>query len=491
MFHSWRSKLREAERALAAGDLRRAASEVRSGGLVQFRPGRKLAERVQLALIEHGEQRAACGDFAQAWGDFSAAASIDLAERRDALARRTHRLVDLTVEHADELLRAGKPVLARQTAELVSSRRILDRRIDQIRKACSTITRSDQLAAAGRIAEARTGLAETLTQRPDLDYLQARMESFDHQQSELKSLSSQLRDALTGSHWTAARQLSQRMLGIAPHYQLAIDTLRRCDDVVQRRAAVNPAVESTVSAAESPTIVFPAEQRPSPQATLSGDGNGAAGLAEFSESEYRTLDDEPRLEIAGKMLWIDGVGGFLVCVGDRATVGQALGDRRVAIPISGDLRRQHARIERHDEAYVIEPLAETWLDDQRLAGPAVLADGNILTLGGGVRLRFGLAHPLSRTARLDYASRHRTLPWSDGVLLMADALVLADTRQAHVRCPGWSQPLVFHRRGEHWTCRYSGAFEVDGQAAEGLATLPPTCRISGEDFAVTLEAIGR
>src|SRR5947199_188754 len=41
-------------------------------------------------------------------------------------------------------------------------------------------------------------------------------------------------------------------------------------------------------------------------------------------------------------LWIDGVGGYLVCLGARLTFGQALPEARVDVPLVADVSRLHA-----------------------------------------------------------------------------------------------------------------------------------------------------
>ena len=55
------------------------------------------------------------------------------------------------------------------------------------------------------------------------------------------------------------------------------------------------------------------------------------------------------------VLWIDAVGGYLVCRDDQITIGQAIPGNRVDVPIQADLRGKHALIRREDEQYLIEP----------------------------------------------------------------------------------------------------------------------------------------
>src|SRR5205823_6319924 len=44
------------------------------------------------------------------------------------------------------------------------------------------------------------------------------------------------------------------------------------------------------------------------------------------------------------LLWIDGIGGFLVCLGNRVMVGQATAEAGVEIPLYADVSRIHATL---------------------------------------------------------------------------------------------------------------------------------------------------
>ena len=114
------------------------------------------------------------------------------------------------------------------------------------------------------------------------------------------------------------------------------------------------------------------------------------------------------------LLWIDGVGGYLVCLSDEVVLGQATPNNPIAIPIQADLSRQHAKICRQGDGYVIEPLHATWVNGQLVRGKTLLSDGDEIEMAGTVRLRFRQPHALSASARLDFVSHHRTQPKADG-----------------------------------------------------------------------------
>src|SRR5262249_55615739 len=54
------------------------------------------------------------------------------------------------------------------------------------------------------------------------------------------------------------------------------------------------------------------------------------------------------------LLWVDGVGGYLVCLSHRVTFGQATSDGPIDVPLFADVSRLHAEITRDGEGYVVE-----------------------------------------------------------------------------------------------------------------------------------------
>ena len=138
------------------------------------------------------------------------------------------------------------------------------------------------------------------------------------------------------------------------------------------------------------------------------------------------------------MLWVDAVGGYWVCLGDKVTLGQPNAQGTADVPILGDLSSRHACILRDGEGYLVEAWREVRVNGRLVQDVGWLGDGARLQLGGAVRLLFRRPHPLSATARLDFVSRHRTQPSTDSVLLMADACVLGPKPHSHVVCRDWT-----------------------------------------------------
>jgi hypothetical protein len=189
------------------------------------------------------------------------------------------------------------------------------------------------------------------------------------------------------------------------------------------------------------------------------------------------------------MLWVDGVGSYLVCLAGEVTLGQPSPEASPDVPILGDLSRRHAVVRREGEVYTVEAIRPVQVDRQTVHGVAPLFDGSTITLGEGVRMRFSKPHPLSTTAKLELASRHRTQPSTDGVLLMADTCVLGPSSNSHIVAPDWPHEVVLFRQGSTLGCRTGAKITVDGATRLGRCNLHARSRVEGDEFAFSLEPI--
>jgi len=87
-------------------------------------------------------------------------------------------------------------------------------------------------------------------------------------------------------------------------------------------------------------------------------------------------------------------------------------------------------------------------------------------------------------------SGHRLPLTVDGVLLMADTLVLGPGSQVHVAMPDLQEPVVLYRQKEGLGVRYAGNLCVDGQRCRERGLLRPTSSVTGDDFAFAIEPVG-
>ena len=189
------------------------------------------------------------------------------------------------------------------------------------------------------------------------------------------------------------------------------------------------------------------------------------------------------------MLWVDAVGGFLVCLSDAVVLGQPARYGSVDVPILGDLSSQHARIRRDGEGYLIEAIREARLDGRDVNRVGTLSDGTKIELGEGVRLRFRRPHALSATVRLDFTSHHRTQPSADAVLLMAESCILGPNPHSHIVCRDWPHEVILYRHDEQLYCRAPGPIEIDGVRHRDRGRITRNSRVEGDGFSLNLEEI--
>ncbi len=215
---------------------------------------------------------------------------------------------------------------------------------------------------------------------------------------------------------------------------------------------------------------------------LASSNSGAARVNDGVVQDRWTESDAARF-----YLWVDGVGGYLVCLSPQVTLGQAIPGVAIDVPILGDVSRRHLTLHRDADRYVLDPLQEVSVNDRPCLNKTVLNDNDELDLGSGVRVRFRQPHPLSASARLEFLSRHRLQSAADGVLLMAESCVLGPSWKNHVVCRDWRHDLVLYRRDGGMYCRSGGDIEVDGQPCRGQSAVRCGSRIDGEDFSLSLE----
>jgi hypothetical protein len=188
-------------------------------------------------------------------------------------------------------------------------------------------------------------------------------------------------------------------------------------------------------------------------------------------------------------LWIDGAGGYLVCLGPRVTIGQAAPDGAAAIPLYADIARLHASLLRDSEGYFLEAARPVQINAQPVE-KALLCPDDRVTFGTSCQLIFRQPVPVSATARLDLASGHRLPLALDGVILMADTLVLGPGSQSHVTLPELDRPVILYRHKEGVGVRYGGSLTVDGKPCQERGNLGPDSQVRGDEFAFAVEPVG-
>jgi hypothetical protein len=475
MFPSWRLKILDAKRALAAGRWDEAGLLLQRDSVREFLPAKRLSQEVAARLADRSRQRLSAGESSAGWQDLRLAAQLggndqQLAELRQAYARRG-------LDRIRTYLVQGETALASDQIAKLEQRRLggEERRrwklIVELIARAKEASRIGNATAASEILE-RARLLLSDPHDPLAEQITSRQAQLRQDAVQIDQLASQLHEAVSGQVWTTVLPLAVALLELAPEHASA----RRA-----RRLAWQ-AVGMDATRTYRPTPELLARGRNA--AHLNGmNGKSTRKGASSEEADTMTAHELGKRQLA----WIDGVGGFLICLSDEVTLGQPSDPTSVEIPLRADISRRHATLRRESEAYVLTPIHEVSVNSRPLSGPTVLQNNDLIELGDSVRLRFRKPHALSATAVLTVESHHKTEPAVDAIVLMSDSCILGPQRHSHICCRNWVDELVLFRRGEGLGFRTSATVEVDGQPAKENAILPGICRLEAENFAMSFE----
>ena len=189
------------------------------------------------------------------------------------------------------------------------------------------------------------------------------------------------------------------------------------------------------------------------------------------------------------MLWIDGVGGYLLCLGQQVLVG---GPRTSGIAadvcLLANLSRHHATLRRDAHGYILEAHSEARVNGRIVENGTTLNDGARIELGNSVHLHFRLPTPLSGTATLEFASSHRPAQSVDSIVLLDETCLMGPATTNHIPCADWSETVVlFHKQGQFYCKSANGIFVDDKLVHEPVAVALGEI-VSGHEFRFRIEA---
>jgi len=399
---AWGKRQKLANNALADGDLDAAAEHIARGKLQETFQGRRLTRRLTQALIDRAQTATSSSNLALAWKDLSLTSKVALAQDADAVSREFNQLVELTLKSAESLLSQSKLTDALQMIDQLGKRDVMDGRADRLRSVIACLQQAERLAALGEFTQSLRQLEKAKDIQPGLPFIEPRISTCSLRQMQLRELTAQLHSTALKCQWGDVNKCCQKILAIAPKHEVALNAQQHCLTQIKRKT--NSGIRAT--------------QVPSP-------------------------DVPPVYRTSSFLVWIDGVGGYLVCADGVNTIGRAVENSKISIPIVSDLRQRHARIETSHGQHLLQGLGgSVSVAGVEVTEPVELKSDQIIELEGGVKLKYRQSHPLSKSARLDFVSRHRTHPWSDAVLLAGQSIVFGPNRNNQVFCPFWKSDLI-------------------------------------------------
>lgn len=489
MFPNWRLQLRDARRALREGRLDRACVVLSQDDLSEFRQAKELSAKLAAKFADRAREKMLAGQTAAGWRDLA------LAERFEAddatLTQMREQYAERSLNKAEQLLASGRTGVARQELQKLAGRKIAsqvlcERRL-QLEQLAAEFAEIEKLIATGNAAAALQSLAQMAEQCGPQNATINAAESSEAAPSlgdraeQLRSacdrhidLSHQLLAAADAHQWHEVLRLADGLLATAPSDRIARAARKKAWHEVGLDAT--QAYRPTDSRSPSRW----GHRSPVPLQTNS---NRSTHAPRHNSSDTMPATNPPDR----RMMWVDAVGGFLVCLDDEILIGQPTPGSNIALPILADLSRRHAVLRREGGAYTLDPLGKVLVDGRELTGPTVLGGEHEIQLGSAVRLKFARPHALSSTARITIVSGHRSQPHADSILLMADSCVLGPKSHSHVTCKHWPGDVILFRQRGGLFCRASHSITVDGVASEGPARVECGTRLEGENLALSLE----
>ena len=455
MFGSWRLTLRQVEEAVRLDRLDEALELAGRPDVADHRKAVRLRARIAARLAERAREQMQQGHSQAAWRDLRRAEQAGAPAMKLVSVRGEFMKQGLA--EVRDYLDMGNPRQARSLAEQLKQRGD-STDLRRLSEAAACWERGEEAASVGEFPRATHCLETALKHLGQHAGLEQRLRSLRTDTERAVGLREKLHSALAVQDWPGVLQVADSLLDLASECREAV----HARDEAWRRLGGVPCTRAV-------TMQHAGSQNTPESLADCGVRDAGSGLRDRF------------------ILWIDGVGGYLVCLADVITIGQAGPENAVDIPIFGDLSRQHAILLRDDEGYLIRSDRGSSVNG-RPVKQSPLRHGDVVRLGRSVELRFSTPCPVSETARMNLTSGHRLQLSLAGILLMAQTCVLGPSVRANVQVPSSGQAILYRQGSELW-CRTDGNLEIDGQTHEGRGPLRSCSRLTFDDWSFTLEPL--
>jgi hypothetical protein len=439
-----------------------------------YRKASRLAREVVKAYVARATKLLDQENTDAAWQDLLDAEALNTGEKAVAELRQT--LARFGLVQARGSLEAGDPLAALAVVGRLRSRGVRHPDLTRLESSAHDWGVAAELADRGEFLRA---LGELDKLRPKLPCPPVGFDSFrtevESRYARFRAAVGKLYDAAESRVWRDALLAAEEVLAVAPEHREA--------KAIRGKAwlAASPFEENG----------RPAEREP-------GNATFQSTLPHTGGEHSQPLQALPLSSVATSsapalpkrfLLWVDGVGGYLVCLSSRVTFGQATADGPVDVPLFADVSRLHAELSRDGEGYVVES-AKGLLVNGKGATRSVLAAGDRVTLGATCQFLFHKPVSVSGTARLELTSGHRLPVAVDGVLLMANELMLGPAPNTHIVLPGVSAPVLIYRSKDGIGVRVpGGTFRIDDRICNDRAPLPLPAVVTADNFTFAVEPV--
>jgi len=221
------------------------------------------------------------------------------------------------------------------------------------------------------------------------------------------------------------------------------------------------------------------------------------GFFTSASNDQRQVPGANSVAGASYLLWIDGVGTYLIYLqetlriggpGEPGTVG-GLGSAWADLSLLANLSRHHASITRSGESYYLEAKAPVFCNRRPVNDRVLLTDQAELKLNTETVITFRQPTVLSASACLELTSFHQPQQRLDGIVLMADSCLLGASGENHVICHKWPGTVILYRQGDQVLCRSKLEIFANQEPASKGAVLTPGSLVSGPELRFRWEVV--
>ncbi|MGF1582002.1 MAG: FHA domain-containing protein [Gemmataceae bacterium] len=445
---------KQAHDLLEHGRIDEATELLNDPQLKNHRRANEMLRQVVRSHVLFGERLLRNDDTFGAWKHLLKAEAVGLPDKTLDDFRRT--LVRLGLAEIRALLEAGEPDRALAAIQFLREKAVHQPELDPLEQGVRDWVLAKEQAEYGEFAQALQTLARVRKLLPTSGRaIRELTEALQHRQTKFAPAILELFAAAEDQHWRMVLELSEALLVEAPQHP----------EVRKLRSRAWKALEPATIAYAGPEHQAIGRTMPPPRPTR--------------PQQYA--------------LWVDGVGGYLLCLENRVTLGQGGVDANVSIPIYADISRLHAAIERDEEGYALEAFRDVTINNNPVERDS-LSSGDRIQLGTSCQMLFRQNVPISSSAVLTLTSGHRFAHAVDGVILMTETLLLGGAEKSHISLPNANRPIILYRVAQGKGIfgigmRHSGNFQLNGCLMKDRAVLDPGSRVVGENFSLTLELL--
>jgi hypothetical protein len=298
-------------------------------------------------MLERAGNRFALGDSTAGWRDLNAADR--LGGNGEDVSRLRKNYANESLREVHTYLAANQPAPAIARIEKLRRRGIADEHMDACQQIAALMQQAEASSARGHFVEAIAALSRAAAlaalqhKEPGrMDEVPARLHTEgDRLQTaaeDCRRLSAEMHAALAAENWSAVLSTADALLAIAPRHVAASQARRRAwkavgMDVTRLQTPWRQGARLPVALQQQPSGQH-AKIGQSPRSTRPSSRSSEVDTVAGTENPKRAL------------LWVDAVGGFLVCLDDVISIGQPSPSESLALPILADLSRRHAIIRR-------------------------------------------------------------------------------------------------------------------------------------------------